>query len=249
MRSQRRWTPLTTRLPLWLLCLWAAWLVGCTKQVKQAPPTTPAKSDQPIARLVKHEGSHVRYDIYNTSGRTFIGFAVVFDADNCDGPRSRHFSVQIDAKPLHKNIRRPLRYRLPYTCKDVKLSAYDLPTFRRKLMKEHRPVTRFTKNGEQIAITIQNRSVIPFRGVAVEIKGFECQGPKSKYIWRIALKRRLYPGHERVERMKLPVPCERVDVDAMDLIMFIKRQAILRQRQRQLRNKLREGAKKLFKGF
>lgn len=234
-------------LALLLLCLGT---FACKRgQIKKPKDPKLAKSNNPIILLTRHKGSFVEYSVYNNSKRIFLGLVIVFDGEGCEGPRSHRLLVRVASAPLYSGRVRPFSHRMPYTCQKLSLTAFDIPTFRTKVRKDHKPLVLFQRKGTLVKYSVENRSVLPFRGLAVLIKGTQCEGPRPTRFWLEGTKEWLYPGYKRDFTMTMNATCTTIAVVAQDLVTFYQKRAAFRKAQQAQQKKLHEDAKKLLKGM
>lgn len=216
-------------LGIWVL----VWGSGCpTRKVK--PTFSPPRSERPVVHLVRHAGARLQYNVYNTSSRTFQGLAIVMEGDQCTGPRSHRLSIQLSKPPLQMGHMRTLTYRMSYMCKNIRFKAFDRLSFQKKIREDHRPIVHFRHRGRDVYISIRNSSILPLRGIALQVVGRECADDAPEQRWSGGTKLWLYPGYKRDFTLRLNVACAKVQISAVELIRLIQFQ----KRRRNIANQL-----------
>lgn len=215
----------------WVGCVsLAVCLGGCPKRQSAKPRM--AKSKRPILKMRSHKGNRLQYAIFNTSGVAFKGMAIVIDGETCHGPRSKRLLIRLDRRPLKNNTMRPYDHRMPYKCSTFRLKAYSYPEFSRFLKQKHHPIVRYSRKNRTVSFQVENHSILPFRGLAIVVRGQECEdGPETRY-WTSTRRLWLYPGYTHRANVNLPVDCQKVQVIAKDLVAFLRsRRAFLKSQQ------------------
>ncbi len=244
----------------WAVLCFCLPLLGCTttqrKQsaVKLAPHAARAnipRSPNPVVRVLSKQGRRLRYNVYNNSGHTFRGLVVIFEGVDCDGVRPRRLWAKSLERPLEIGDMRPFIHYIPRFCHHVRVSAFDRVEFKRRYRK-HKPFVRynFIPDRRKVAYKIYNRSILPFRGITVLIRGKDCTGPRTNYVLKLSSRAWLRPGYLRSFVRTMPYPCRTFRVFAFDRIDFqrIKRRMIrLYQRRRRLQNRFKNPPSRLKK--
>lgn len=224
-------------------------LMGCTHtKVSTTTALTPAPSSvhepgiikhpDPVIQILYKQGRALRYNIYNRSSQNFRGMVVIFEGIDCDGIRPRRLWAKVLSEELAMGQMKPYLHSLPNSCHHVKVSAFDQTKFTQRY-KQHRPFVRyyFQPDQQRLFYRVYNNSILPFRGIAVLIRGQDCNGPKPNYLLESQSQDWLQPGYLRSFTRNMPYPCRAYRVVAFDLLDFQRiKQRMLQIYQRHKQN-------------
>lgn len=200
------------------------------------PEPTVLKHPDPVIQILYKQGKTLRYNIYNRSSQIFQGMVVVFEGIDCDGFPARRLWAKLLPEQLPVGEMKPYQHHLPNNCHYVKISAFDRIKFTQQY-KNHRPFVRyqFQAAHQRLVFRVYNNSILPFRGIAVLIRGQDCDGPQPNYLLESVSQDWLRPGYLRSFSRNMPHPCRAYRVLAFDLMDFqrIKQRIIDLYRRRQ----------------